>query len=280
MLGLSNLRAALRHQKGGVEPPSGNVGVNKQPVGDGGPQKLVPQACIQFFQVIQLASIHLLRSINLAPAARSGEKIYAKSGTVKPPVVTTSPIGVTTTTVYDANGNSTSTNTDPKGNILSKTRTMFDQTGASMSTTTDAEGKDLKHNDQNAGQQRRLYLCYQGQEGKVSSSAVYDSTGKIVSQSAKIITSTTGTGGTYSTGKGHKEGFLGEGSQKYKEKAMNELLHEDKQNLNSSPAQVILRAGISRRKLLALSSCGLLSFENRHLLLLRHPILGQGIMLT
>ena len=94
-----------------------------------------------------------------------------------------------------------------------------------------------------------------------SQAVLYDNTGKIVSQSAKIMTSTTGTGGSDSTGKGDKRVFMENGSQKHKEKGMTEVFLEDKQKLNgkdgattsgpsSSSAQVILKAGIGRRKLL------------------------------
>ena len=58
--------------------------------------------------------------------------------------------------------------------------------------TTNAEGKDLKHHDQNAKHKGDYISVIRDNKGEVSSSAAYDNTGKIVSQIAKIITSTTG----------------------------------------------------------------------------------------
>jgi hypothetical protein len=144
----------------------------------------------------------------------SGETIYAKGGTVKPPVITTSPIGLTTTTVYDEKGNSTSTNTDPTGKILSKTTTMLNRTGGTASMTTDANGKLLSTTVKTQDSKGDYIAVTRDKKGKLISSTVYDSTGKVVSQSGKMKTLTTGTGGSYSTGKGYKEGF-----------------HEDKHNL-------------------------------------------------
>ncbi len=210
----------------GGNPPV-NVGGNKQPVGGGGSSP--PKVPI---------GLHPTNPVGVAEPGTgttgtgSGETIYAKGGTVKPPVVTTSPIGLTTTTVYDEKGNSTSMLTDPTGKILSKTTTMLGLAGGTTSTTTNAEGKILSTTTKTPDGKGGYLSVIRNDKGEVTSSATYDRTGKIVSQSAKIITSTTGTGGNYSIGKGHKEGFLGEGSQKYKEKGMNQLFHEEKQKLN------------------------------------------------
>ncbi len=103
--------------------------------------------------------------------------------------------------------------------------TMLGQAGASKSTTTDANGNILSTTVKTPDSKGGYISVIRNNKGEVSSSAAYDSTGKILSQSAKIITSTTGTGGSFSTGKGYKEGFLGEGSQTHKEKGMNELFH-------------------------------------------------------
>jgi hypothetical protein len=140
----------------------------------------------------------------------SGETIYA----VKPPEVKTSPIGITTTTVYDPKGNSTATLTDRTGKVLEKIITFRDPNGDSRRTTTDANGKVLN-------------IAVTKSDG---TSTLYNSAGKIVSQSKKITT--TGTDGTYVTSKGHKESFMGQTSQKHKEKGMNEFFHEEKHNVN------------------------------------------------
>ncbi len=106
--------------KGITGLPPVNVGVNKQPVGGGG--TLPPKGPIG---VPPVSPVNPVKPVEVnqpgtgTTGTGSGETIYAKGGTVKLPVITTSPIGVTTTTVYDANGNSTSTNTDPTGKILS-----------------------------------------------------------------------------------------------------------------------------------------------------------------
>ncbi len=131
-------------------------------------------------------------------------QIYA----IKPPEVTTSPIGITTTKVYDEKGNFTKTMTGPTGEFLEKITTTLDPNGGSKSVTTNAEGKILN-------------TTVTKSDG---TSILYNSAGKIVSQVKKITT--TGTGGTYS--KGHKESFLGDFSQKHKEKSMNEFFHENK----------------------------------------------------
>ena len=113
--------------KGITGLPPVNVGVNKQPVGGGG--TLPPKGPIG---VHPISPVNPIGVVEQPPSGGgAGETIYAKGGTVKPPVITTSPIGVTTTTVYDKNGNSTSTNTDPTGKILSKMTTMLGQAGAS-----------------------------------------------------------------------------------------------------------------------------------------------------
>ncbi|MGO9119929.1 MAG: hypothetical protein ACLQPD_20245 [Desulfomonilaceae bacterium] len=204
--------------KGITGLPPVNVGGNKQPVGGGG--TLPPKGPIG---VPPVSPVNPVQPVEVnqpgtgTTGTGSGETIYAKGGTVKLPVITTSPIGVTTTTVYDANGNSTSTNTDPTGKILSKTTTMLGQAGASMSTTTDANGKILSTTVKTPDSKGDYIAVTRDKNGKVLSSTLYDNTGKIVSQSAKIMTSTTGTGDSYSTGKGDKRVF-----------------HEDKHNLNRS----------------------------------------------
>src|SRR5208283_2417558 len=74
----------------------------------------------------------------------SGVTLFDKSGTGKS-VTTTSPSGLTTTNVYDANGNFTITTTDPKGNILGKITTLrVTPTGMTLSTMTDAKGNVLR----------------------------------------------------------------------------------------------------------------------------------------
>ena len=91
-------------------------------------------ACLPLVPLIRLNQWRSNQPGTGSAGPGSGETIYAKGGTVKPPVITTSPIGVTTTTVYDKNGNSTSTNTGPTGKILSKTTTMLGQAGVTRST--------------------------------------------------------------------------------------------------------------------------------------------------
>ena len=96
---------------GGTPPPKGvvglppiNVGTNQPPDGGGssppkGPIGLNPPNPV---------GVELPGS-----GSGSGETIYAKGGIVKPPVVTTSPIGLTTTTLHDEKGNSISTDHRP-----------------------------------------------------------------------------------------------------------------------------------------------------------------------
>ncbi len=112
---------------------------------------------------------------------------------------------------------------------------MLDRTGSTASMTTDGNGKLLSITTKTPDSEGHYTSVTRDRFGTVSSSTVYDGTGKIVSQSAKIMTSTTGTGGSYSAGKGHEKVFLEEGSQKHKEKGMNELFHEDKQKLIPTP---------------------------------------------
>ena len=151
--------------KGITGLPPVNVGGNNQPVGGGG--TLPPRGPIG---VPPVSPVYPVNPVEVnqpgtgTTGTGSGETIYAKSGTVKLPVITTSPIGVTTTTVYDANGNSTSTNTDPTGKILSKMTTMLDRTGGAASMTTDANGNILSTTVKTPDNKRRLYLCYQEQQ--------------------------------------------------------------------------------------------------------------------
>ena len=224
---------------GSSSPPKGitglppvSVGGNKQPVGGGG--TLPPKGPIGVHPISPVKPIGVVEQP--PSGGGSGETIYArggpKGGRVKPPVITTSPIEITTTTVYDKNGNSTSTNFDPMGKMLSKTTTIVDPTGGSRITTTNAEGKILGTTTNTPDKRNGGYISViRNDKGEVSSSTAYDKTGKIVSQSAKIMTSTSGTGGSSSTG--NKKVFMENGSQKHKEKAMNELFHEDKDKLNS-----------------------------------------------
>ena len=109
--------------------------------------------------------------------------------------------------------------------------TMLDRTGGAASMTTDANGNILSTTVKTPDSKGGYISVIRNNKGEVSSSAAYDNTGKIVSQSAKIITSTTGTGGSFSTG--NKKVFLEDSSQKYKDKGMTQVFHEDKRNLNN-----------------------------------------------
>ena len=188
---------------------------NKQPVGGGG--TLPPKGPIG---VPPVSPVNPVKPVEVnqpgtgTTGTGSGETIYAKGGTVKLPVVTTSPIGITTTTVYDEKGNSNCSTTDPTGKILSKTTTMLDRTGGTASMTTDANGKLLSIATKTPDGKGHYISVTRDKKGKLISNTVYDSTGKVVSQSGKMKTLTTGTGGSYSTGEGDKKVF-----------------HEDKHNL-------------------------------------------------
>ncbi len=198
----------------GFQPP-GNVGVNKQPVGGTGTSGPTgPTGVHPVFPVNPINPINQpgTGTTQTGGTAGSGETIYAKSGSGKT-VTTTSPIGLTTTTVYDPKGNYTSTITDPTGKILEKTTTILDPNGGSKSTTADATGHILntatKTLDKNGG-----YISVMRDKfGNESNRTLYNSAGQIVSQGKNITTH--GTSGIYSSGKGNKEVFMGELSQKH-----------------------------------------------------------------
>ncbi len=140
-------------------------------------------------------------------------QIYA----IKPPEVTTSPIGITTTTVYDEKGDSTKTLKDPTGKVLETITTTHNPNGGSKTTTANAAGNVLNTKVTKSD----------------GTSILYNSAGKIISKGK--ITST-GTGGTYTSGKGHKEGYMGQTSQKHKEFSHEQKHNVKEQNWGSTPA--------------------------------------------
>ena len=153
----------------------------------------------------------------------SGVTIYDKPGGGKSVTINVKN-GATIATEFDGKGNSESTMTDPKGNILGKTTTRkVTPTGMTISTATDAKENLIGPTIGTPDKKRGYKFVTRDSNGKFISSAVIDRTGKIVSQKGEMKTLATGIGGSSSTGKGKEKVYLGEGSQKHKE-----ALHEDK----------------------------------------------------
>jgi YD repeat-containing protein len=208
---------------GGVNQPVG--GGTSQPTGKGG----------KFPVNLGGVKLPIEGSSNPTPPPggnSSGATVYDKSGTGKP-IVTTSPTGLTTTTVYDKYGNSISTVTDSKGKLLGKTKTFkITPTGMTLSQTTDGKGNLISTTTATPNNKGGYISETRDKNRKLLSKTIYDNTGKVVSQKGKIKTLSTGTGANFTNGKGHRKVFLEEGSQKHKEKITNQVFREEKLKLN------------------------------------------------